>query len=172
MSLVPMVWLAVLRSGGQRRSLVWWALAGTFLVAWFADTASHWVSLWVVSSLYPIAQVTLIAAALLTRDAWRPFCWWFGGAALVDLLLAGLGSPEVFVHTIAWGALVLIVWQHPTARPLRVSVAVSFGMGWLGWVAYLIAPGWGTWGLYQSLRALGLGVFCWASLKAPQPVRV
>lgn len=172
MALGPLLWLVLLRAGGQRPAFLWWILAGVFGISWLADTASHWVSWWVVSGLYPIAQVTLLAAALLSRAEWLPFCWWFGAAALLDLLLAGLGTPELFVHTLAWGALILIVWRHPESHPLRLPVMVSFGLGWLGWIAFLVAPTWGTWGAYQSIRALGLGVFCWASVKAPQPVRV
>lgn len=172
MALVPMLWLVMLRAGGWRRPLLWWVLAGVFAISWSADTASHWVPLWLVSSLYPIAQVTLLGAALLPRAEWRPFCWWFGTAALVDLLFAGLGAPELFLHTLAWGALVLIVWRHPETQMLRLPVAVSFGLGWLGWIAYLLAPGWATWGTYQGVRALGLGVFCWSTLRAPQLVRV
>lgn len=166
MALLPLLWLGVLAWYGQSRGVLWWTLALVLGVSWMADTAAHWVDPWLVSALYPLAQASILGIVLLPS----PVLWRFLGAVvglgIATLLLRGLARPEVFAHTLAWAGMVMIAWPH---RTIRFPVAAAFGLGWLAWVAYSIAPGWGTWGVYQGVRAVGLGVFCWAS--APQRVR-
>jgi hypothetical protein len=54
----------------------------------------------------------------------------------------------------------VMAWSH---RAIRLPVLITFGLGWLAWLGYNMLPAWSTWGVYQSVRACGLGVFCWAT---------
>lgn len=160
MALLPVLWLGVLAYYGQRRGVLWWTVALVLGVSWLADTAAHWVNPWLVSALYPTVQALVLAAVLLPI----PTLWYFGAVMISTTVLAvswhGLGHPDVFARTAAWAGLLLIAWPH---RALRAPILVTFGLGWLGWLAYSIAPGWGTWGVFQGIRAIGLGSFCWAT---------
>lgn len=166
MALVPLLWLGVLAYYGQRRSPAWWALALVLSVSWLADTAAHWVNPWLVSAIYPMAQAVLLAAVLVPN----PGVWRFAGivAAVGGLAFAsrGIVQPDVFLHTVAWAGLLVVAWPQ---RPLRPTVVATFGVGWIGWLLYSIAPTWETWGLYQGIRAFGIGLLCWAT--APQLAR-
>lgn len=166
MALLPLLWLGVLAHYGQRRFVLWWMLALVLGVSWIADSAAHWVEPWKVSAVYPSVQAMIVAIVLLPNPALARFAALIVAATAVPLLWRGVGHPDVVSHTVAWAGLATLCWPH---RTLRAPIAVTFGVGWLGWLAYSIAPGWGTWGAYQSIRALGLGVFCWAT--APQRVR-
>ena len=166
MSLLPLLWLGILAHHGQHRSVVWWALAIVLGVSWLADTVAHWIDPWLVGMTYPLVQALVLACVLLPT----PALWRFalvvlamGGGAL---LFGRVGHPDVLARTVAWSGLLVIAWPR---RELRLPVAMTFGLGWLGWVAYSVAPGWATWGTYQSIRAIGLGTFCWAT--SPQPAR-
>jgi hypothetical protein len=166
MGLVPILWLGVLAYYGQRRSPLWWALGITLSISWVADTAAHWVDPWLVSALYPIAQtlvmgIVLIPAARLSR--------FLGAVALTTglaLLFAGTRHPEMLIHTICWTGILVLAWPY---GEIRGPTILAFGVGWLAWVVFANAPTFATWGVYQGIRAFGLGVFCWAS--APTRVR-
>lgn len=161
MALLPLAWLGWLASNGHRRPVLWWALALVLSVSWIADTAAHWVDPWLVSALYPAAQAVVLGMVLLPGFALGNLLWIVLGATAVPLLWRSEAHPEVFAHTVAWTALVVIAWPH---RDLRAPVVVTFGLGWLAWLGYNMLPSWGTWGAYQGVRALGLGAFCWATL--------
>lgn len=165
MALLPLLWLGVLAQLGQRRSALWWAFALVLAVSWVADAFAHWVDPWLLSTIYPAVQALVLASVLLPLPALLRFAGVLSLTGALAVLLVGVGQPDVFLHTVAWTGLVVIAWPHPE---LRWPIAISFGLGWLAWVAYSIAPGWTTWGIYQSVRAVGLGVFCWATV--PQPV--
>jgi hypothetical protein len=166
MALLPLLWLGVLASYGQRRSALWWTLAVVIGVSWLADTAAHRVDPWIVSTTYPALQALALAVVVLpTAALWR-YVEVLIITAVIALLLTGVGRPDVFLRTVAWMGLLVMAWPY---RQLRVTMLTTFGLGWLGWVAYSIAPGWTTWGAYQGIRAAGLGVFCWAT--APARVR-
>lgn len=164
MALVPLLWLGVLAFYGQRRSALWWTLAVVLGISWLADTAAHWINPWIVSAFYPLVQAAIFGIILLPT----PALWRFLGLLAVTGL--GVGSfhakPDVLGRTIAWTGLLVVAWPH---KELRVPVVVTFGLGWLAWLAYSFAPSWGTWGLFQGVRAVGLGTFCYAT--APQRVR-
>lgn len=165
MALVPMLWLGVLAFYDQRRSILWWTLALVLGVSWMADSAAHWMNPWTVSAFYPLVQAAIFGIILLPT----PALWRFLGLLAVTGLGVGLwrATPEVLGRTVAWTGLLALAWPH---RELRAPVLVTFGLGWLGWLAYSFAPSWPTWGVYQGIRALGLGVFCYAT--APVRVRV
>jgi len=167
MGLVPLLWLGVLAVHGQRRSPLWWALAITLGVSWLADTAAHWISPWLVSAVYPIAQ-TLVLGMVLIPAA---LLWRFLVAVAITtglaLALAGTWRPELLIHTVCWTGILVMAWPY---REIRGATVWTFGMGWIAWVVFATLPTFATWGVYQGMRALGLGVFCWAA--APHRVRV
>lgn len=161
MALLPLLWLGGLAFHGHPRDVEWWALASTFGISWLADTLAHTVDPWLVSALYPVVQASLLGMLLLPAPAaWR-FVLLVIGAGIVALLVRGVARPDVFVRTVAWVGIVLLVW--PQRSRLRLVVLSTFGLSWLGWIGYSLSPGWATWGTYQGVRALGLGVFCWAA---------
>lgn len=166
MALLPVLWLAVLAWHHQQRSAMWWALALTLSVSWLADTAAHWADPWLAMALYPALQALVLGAVLVPTPALWRFAALILAATLLPLLWRGVAHPDILARTICWAGLVTIAWPH---RALRVPVAVTFGLGWVAWLGYNFLPSWLTWGVYQSVRALGLGVFCWAT--APQRVR-
>jgi hypothetical protein len=48
---------------------------------------------------------------------------------------------------------------------LRSSLLIGFGGFWLGWVGYVLDPGWGGWLTYQTARLAGCVLFCLAALR-------
>lgn len=162
MALLPVLWLGALAFYGQRRNALTWTVAIVLGLSWIADTAAHWVDPWIVSRAYPLVQAFALGVVLQPR---------IGRLALV-LASAGMLSlttvgPDLVTHTVAWASIVLMLW--PATDPLRRAVALTFAGMWLGWATYTVAPGWWSWGLYQGIRALGLGAFCWATV--PKRVR-
>jgi hypothetical protein len=166
MALLPLLWLGVLAYYGQRRSPLCWALALVFTVSWIADTAAHWLNPWTVSAVYPLVQVLLLAVVVLPAVPLFRLLGILAGTVGI-VLWTGVAHRDIVLRTVAWTALLVVAWPH---RPLWVPVLVTFGMGWLAWVAYTISPTWVTWGSYQGIRALGLGSFCWVT--APTRVRI
>lgn len=158
MALVPLLWLGVLAYYRQPHSALWWAVALVLGISWIADTAAHWVDPWTVSRVYPLAQAGVLGLVLLPPAQLRRLVIVLAGAGLVAAQTTG---PDLVTHTVAWSGIVLMLWQ-------RRALVTIFAMMWLGWAAYTIAPAWWSWGVYQGLRAGGLGLFCWASA----PVRV
>jgi hypothetical protein len=164
MSLLPLLWLGVLAYYRQHHSVLWWTFALVLGVSWLADTAAHWVDPWLVSRIYPLVQALVLGVVLLPLDRLWRLLLVLAGAYVVSAATAG---PDIVTHTIAWTSILVMVW--PAADQPRRMMALIFLGNWLGWIAYTIASGWWSWGLYQGLRAAGLGVFCWAS--APAKVR-
>lgn len=167
MALVPLLWLGLLAYYGQRRSPLWWALGFVFAVSWLADTWAHFIDPWLVSAIYPMLQAVIFGVVILPPKALGRFVASLGLIAGIAFGLRGIGRPEVFLHTVAWMGLCWLAWP---IRELRFPVLLGFGVGWLGWIVYSIAPGWPSWGIYQGIRAIGMGGFCWAS--APRLVRI
>jgi len=158
LGLVPLAWLALRRE----HRLQWWALAGAFAISWLADTLAHGVDPWFVNALYPVSQAGLVAVVLLPRRDAKLAIGVLVVAALLVLWLEGIQGPDVLLETVSAGVVVGSVWRHPQ---FRGSFATAFGGGWLAWMGYLLAPGLATWGLYQTVRALGVGWFCWAQTR-------
>lgn len=160
MGLVPVLWLAL----RKERRVEWWWLAGVFGVSWLADTAAHWVNPWLVSAVYPVAQAGIVGAVFLSR---REAALLVAVLVWVGVLSAGWGTvPDLLLRTVAWLAVVGIVWPLPLGS-LRVALLLAFGLGWLCWVGYQFAPGWTSWGVYQGVRAVSLGWFCLAREQRP-----
>jgi len=160
MALLPLLWLGLLWYYGQRRSPLWWALAIVLAVSWLADTLAHFVDPWIVSAIYPLVQALLLSVVLLPRRDLHHVAAVLLGIGALTLWLGGTTHPEVIGRTIAWTAVLVVAWPH---QAIRWPVVITFGLGWLGWIAYSLHPGWTTWGAFQGIRAVGLGSFCWVS---------
>lgn len=168
LGLVPLLWLAALRLYGQPRPPMWWWVASAFALSWVADSVAHLADPALVSAVYPVSQAGLIAAALVPHREAMIFAAVLVGGGLLALGMRE-GSPGVFLRTVAWLGLVGFVMAHPS--PLRATIITAFGVGWLAWVVVRIAPSWTSWGVYQGVRAVSLGLFCWASLQ-PRMLRL
>jgi hypothetical protein len=163
MALLPFLWLLWLRARGERRDVAWWWLAGAFFVSWLADTAAHVVDPWLVSVVYPVSQATLVAAVLCDRKVAAGFVLLLVLTAAAVVLWRGVASPDVLVHTVAWAGVAAVAYDCPPLGRLRTALLIAFGWMWAAWMLYVIAPGWPTWLLFQSVRLAGLVAFCWAA---------
>lgn len=165
---VPWLWLVVLHLCRQGRGWEWWWLAAAFGVSWIADTVAHCYGQFPISPLYLVTQTGLIAAVLLPR---RDTLWFLGllvPVAGIAFLTYPLGKPDWLVHTVAWLGLTGSVYPLKALGRLRWALLVSFGLGWVAWMGYVLSPGWISWIGYQSVRAVGIGLFCWAAWH-PEP---
>lgn len=161
MALLPLLWLGWLHVRGEKRDVAWWWLVGIFFVSWLADTAAHWADPWVVSPIYLVTQAGIVGLVFYSRrDA---------TVLAVVLTVAGLAAlvwrrtPDLFLHTVAWGSAAGIVFQLPQLGRLRTSLLVTFGAGLIAWYGYALWPGWTSYLIYQSTRLLGIAVFCMAA---------
>ena len=75
-------------------------------------------------------------------------------------------GPDLLLRTVAWLGIVAIVWRLPVPR-LWLALGTTFGLGWVAWLGYVLSPGWPSWGVYQGVRAVGIGLFCWAAVGQP-----
>jgi len=166
MAVLPLVWLALLQVAGVGRGTAWWWLGSAFGVSWLADWAAHWVHPVAISAVYPVTQAAMIGAVFLSRAEARCFL----GVLIATGLAAAVSGqlPDVLLHTVAWLGLVGILWPLPHGS-LRSAMLLLFGVGWLAWLGYVLRPGWTSWGLYQSIRAVSIAWFCWAAYR---PVRM
>lgn len=168
MGLVPLALLLVLWILDVRRGPVWWWLAGAYAVSWVADSVAHVVDPGVVSIVYPVAQVLLVALALASVTEVAVV-----GLVLFMMLLQaitwyGMDGPDVLLRTVAFGTAVVVAWHRAPNRVIQLSLLATFGAGLVAWYGYSIWPGWTSWGLYQSTRFVGLVLFCVATWK-PTP---
>lgn len=184
MGLVPVLWLAALALIGHRRGAAWWWLASALSLSWVVEWLVHRYGPSPLSPLYLVTQGALIGSVLLPRDD----ALWFLGLLAVAMGLRLLGGvptqPDLLVHTVAWWGIVLMVWHRPTLGRLRLSLLVSFGLGWLAWFIYVLwpdSPGVltanlprpsGTWEAFQLCRAVGIGLWCWAAWKPAPTLRI
>jgi hypothetical protein len=169
MALIPVVWLGWLRFRGRDLGLAWWLLAGAFSISWLADWAAHWFNPLLVSPVYLVSQAWIVSAVFLSRREMLLLVTVLTLTGLAAVLWRGVSEPDVLLHTVAWLSVVGIVYQLPQLARLRTALLVAFGLGWLAWLGYAISPGWISWLIYQSVRATGIGLFCWAAT-SPLPV--
>lgn len=158
MALVPLVWCALRR---ERRP-EWWWLAGAFAISWVADTMAHFSDPWIPAAVYPMSQAAMVGTIFLPRGKAMLLVTVLGIAGIVGVAGEGVTGPDLLLQTVSFGSVVGIVWPLAPSR-LRTTLLVAFGLGWLAWVGYLLNPGWATWGFYQAVRAVSLGMFCWAN---------
>lgn len=182
--LVPLLWLVLLDVRDVRRDAAWWWIAGALGVSWLADTAAHWVNPDLVGNVFPLAQTALIGAVVLSRAEALRFVGALLAVALVDIGSRGPLGADVLVATVANGAVVGLAWRPDADRRLRGALLVYFGLGLFAWWAFALStelfhlgirelvPAWPTWLAYQATRALGIGLFCWASRSSGPPLRL
>ena len=156
MALIPLLWVG----WHQETRREWWWVAVVFGISWLADSASHWTAPATVSAVYPVSQAALLTAVLVQRD-WAG-AYLFALTALA-LLVVMANLPSLLLRTTAWGSVSLLAVRQPGLGRLRIVLLVAFGGGLLAWIGYCWHPAWLTWGLYQGVRALSIGLFCWAS---------
>jgi hypothetical protein len=168
MALVPLAFLAWRHVTVTRSDAAYWWLALAFSVSWLADTAAHWVSPDLVGNLYPQLQAALIAAVFLQRrEAWFVTVS-LAAVSLVIVALDGAAGFDVLLRSVAFATVCGVVLDRWALGPLRTALLVYFGAGLIAWYAYAAWPSWATWGVYQSMRALGLVLFCLAA-RDPRP---
>lgn len=177
MSLIPLIWLVVLTIHGKVCDLAWWWIAVAFSVSWFADTIAHVVpqshNAW-IGIVYPVSQTAIIGAVLLRHRRQKvALLGVLLGASTVAILWCGVEDPDLVLRSVAWLAVVAIMWAEK-ALPfrLRLCLVIYFGFGlvtWLIHLRWLIVP---TWYPYQIVRLIGLLVFCWAALKPSPSLRL
>lgn len=160
MALLPLFCLAILWMVEQRRDPALWWLACVFAVSWMADTAAHWVDPWLVSAVYPVSQAAIVAAVLLKRDDALMFLFGITLIGVLSIVFEELHQPNV-LRIASWGAIVGIVYPLPLGK-VRVAFLVTFGIGLAAWLLFTALRDWPTWLAYQGIRAIGIGLFCWA----------
>lgn len=168
MALIPLLWLALLRFKGRACGVEWWWIAGVFFVSWLADTAAHYFNPWVGSEVYPMLQAAIIALVFLSRRDALKLILVVGAAGLLDLALFGISSWDILLRTVAWGAVIGIVYPLTQIVRLRLTLLMLFLGGLLAWYAYAIWPGWWSWSIYQASRFMAITFFCWAAYH-PEP---
>lgn len=170
MALLPLACLSVV---GRRCDSAYWWIAGGFAVSWFADTAAHWVNPWAVTLVYPITQTTVIAAALLSRQATIKVLCGLCALAGLSIVLRGIYGPDVLLYAAASVPLVWIAWtEKALPARLRASLLVYFGVGLLTWlihVQWLVVE---TWWPYQGSRLAGLLLFCYAAWRCTPTLKL
>lgn len=157
MALIPLIWCV---AQGETRA-EWWWLGIAFGISWLADTASHWMDPVVISTVYPVGQSAILGAVLLDRHAARVWVLGLMTLALMAIELEHF-APDRLLRTIAWLGIVTMIWDRPLGRCWHVLV-MAYGVGWAAWMAYTFWPGWTIWSTYQGIRAVSIGMFCWAS---------
>lgn len=156
MALLPLVTLVVTEARGRKVPRVYWWVGAALLVSWVADSLAHYVSPAVVSFAYPVSQAVLVWAGLVSVVAAFDVLMLLSVLALVTLLL---GWSPLALRVVAFGSVVFLAGREPSSL-LRTSVLTTFGLGLGVWVWYTRDPGWTSWGVYQGVRALGIGLFC------------
>jgi hypothetical protein len=158
MAVLPLAALAWRR---PKAPALWW-LAGVFVVAWLADYGKHvGISPLLTSWVYPISQAGLVLAVLLPRRLALLALTWVVFVGIVGLLWGHGRGPDLILRAGAWGAIIAVLWPHRELGLLRTALLVYFGVGLLAWAGYTAVPGWTSWGVYQGIRAAGIGLFSW-----------
>src|SRR5262249_37202868 len=136
LGLIPLLWLACLRSARRHVDAAWWWLAGAYGVSFVADSAAHVLSPVLVSAVYPISQAGLIAAVLLPRSVatWRVLALVVAGVISV---VEGGEWPDVVLRSVAWGGVTVIALERPELGVLRTTLLVTFFWGLVAWLLYV-----------------------------------
>ena len=164
LGIVPLAWLVALALSGKPRSAMWWWIATGYGVSYLADSIAHahppLADL--VGNTYPIAQAALIVGALVSV---REAAIALGAFVWVGLLaMVWAANIDVLLSTVAFGTVAGLALTRPLDRKLGLALVVTFGAGLLAWYWYAANPSWTSYGVYQSERAIGTGLFCWAAL--------
>lgn len=172
MGAAPLIWVAWLRFRGKKLDVAWLWLAGAFFVSWLADTASHWTGHPLVSVTYPVTQAGIISAVFLNRYDAMKLVAVIVVVGVADVLWQGVQGPDILLRTVAWLSIVGIAYPLKQLGKLRVSLLVSFGVGWLAWMWYAMNPGWPSYLGYQGIRLMGILLFCLAAMNPLPRLRI
>jgi hypothetical protein len=82
-------------------------------------------------------------------------------AALLGLAIEGITAPGLLLHVAGWLVLTTFLLEQPPS-PLRTALVIAFGVNIVPWILVALRPRWSTWELYQGVRAVSLGWFCYA----------
>lgn len=155
--LLPLAWLSLRREREAHR----WLLASAFAASWVADAVAHqWDAVALLSLVYPVGQAALIGMALLPAREASGFVLTLVLAGIAAVFVHRTGQPDLFLHTVAWGAVCGLA-----AREMRGALLTYFGLGLLAYYALVV---WRTdlaWYAYQSTRLVGVSAFCWAATR-------
>lgn len=162
--LIPLICLATLWWNGEQRDAAYWWLAVAFGVSWLADMAALVIDPFTVSLVYPISQTGLIAAVFLSKRGARILVLGLLGIGAVAAMIHEPGKPDFLLHACAWAMIVAMVEDINALPTIRAALLIYFGLGLLAWASYVIIPGWTSWLFFQSCRAVGLGIFCYAAV--------
>lgn len=157
---IPFVWLCWRRFSGRETPTVYWWVAAGYFVSWLADSAAHWVDPWVIAAVYPVSQASIIAAGFLPPIGAWTFTMTLMTGAMADIAWHGVAGPLILLRVVAWLPLVWIacgLWRLPW---LRISLLMSYGVGLLWWGAYIVSPGYLTWGGLQLTRFVAAICLC------------
>lgn len=168
---IPLLAVMLARPHGR----AYWGVAFALFVSFVADWCARTWGQWPVSVSYPIAQVGIIAAAILTRKEVLGVALVCTVAAVSSVYFFGVESPDVLVRIIAFSTAVGIAVECAPYLDdrLTASLIVYFGAGLVAWLFYVMDPGWWSWCLYQCTRLAGILLFC-ASMRPerrPEMVR-
>jgi len=184
MDLVPLAWLGVLHWRGKKRDTAWWWIAGAFAVSWISDTAAQYMGAsdrWLPSLVYPVSQAGMIGMVFLNRVWSERIVVVLVAVAVAAAFVNDPKLPDVLLRTVAWGTVAGVAWGVAMPGRLRASLLVSFGVALLCWIAFIAS--WGTQGqlasstfvaawTYHLTRAIGLALFCWATMRAVPHLRM
>lgn len=176
---MPMLGLSLLRVRQPiDRSL--WLLAMAFGVSFLADMTTFALRgaglgdyQWIPSVTYLVSQVSIIVAVFWGREA-LPLIGVITGAALLSAITGDGKGPDIILSTIASWAVVGVAWLDCVHRPLKLSLLVTYGLGWAFWmihafdVALFPELSVRSWWSFQACRLVGTAMFCYAAYR-PSP---
>lgn len=167
--IIPLLWLALLHWAGAESDPAYWWLAAALGVSFAADLLSFVLPARATNDAYPLLQSALIALVLLDRPTAIFLCVGMAGIAMVAPIVTWMRTPDLLLTTATCAAVTWIAYRYRSLPwALRWSLLVGFGGFWLGWVWYVLDPGWGGWLAYQAARLMGAVLFCYAAWR-PQP---
>lgn len=154
----------------SRRDTAYGWLAFAYGVSLLADIAASQLApadRWLPMLVFLVTQASIMGAVFLTRTGDLIFAAVLVTIGLVAALWRKVEGPDVLLTTVAYLGICGIVWDRPLGL-LRDALLVSFGLGWLAWMAYVVGPGMDTWLVVQGVRLAGIFLFC-VALTQPQP---
>lgn len=156
---MPFIAVLYLREPRTTHRLV----ARALFVSFVADAASLGLIDWRVGTyVYPVVQISVIAWAVIGRDALRILfvCALWLAAALSALMWSG-GTVEIVVTVGGAVAVVALIWTEARLGRLRDVLIVYFGMGAPFWAMFNVLENEAfvaVWIGYQVCRIYGTGM--------------
>lgn len=169
---IPLAWLGLLRWQGKRLDAGWWWIAAAFFVSFVTDVLAHFTASGqpILAFAYPMSQSVFIGWALLNdRSSKLLHVALLTVVAISVAVSRPVSTPDVIFRTIAWGSVVWIVFDQGALGRLRFAMLVYFAGGLLVWYWFAATRQFDALLAVQAVRALGVGLFCFAATDpAPQ----